>query len=103
MTDEVTIASPNLPAGTKVIYIEKVSTYDPWISIKKMLSNGGIVAIIAFLTYLIEIGFPTLMLELPEYVGIITITSGIVTFILNWLKHRKDSEEVQKEATIVSK
>jgi len=70
-----------------------VPAYDPWISLKKMLIQGGLIALIAFLTYLAQVGLPQLQLDLPEYAGIIAIVTGVIAFILNWYKHKDDVKE----------
>ena len=87
--------------GTTIRYIEKVSAYDPWISVKKFLGQAAIVGGVSAATWAVQFGLPQLSLELPEYVGVISIVSGIITFLLNYSKHKDDSKEVQKEAILV--
>ena len=96
MVDEVA----NVPSGTKVIIIENVKAYDPWISIKKFLGQAAIVGGVSTATWVVQYGLPQLSLELPEYVGVITVISGIITFLLNYNKHKDDTKEVSKEATV---
>jgi len=72
-----------------------VSSYDPWISIKKLIYQAIIVAIIAFLTYWVDTGFAELTLEFPEYAAIIAIASAAVVAILNYLKHYRDTALVK--------
>jgi len=101
MTDpEPTFTVVKDAAGNlKVISIEKKSTYDKWITLKKVLSQGGLVGLVAFSTYMVDVGFSELTIGYPEYSMIILTISAFVTGILNWYKHRKDSEIVKVEYT----
>ena len=83
----------------KIVTVEKVSTYDPWISVKKLLIQAATVGGVASLTYLVDIGLPQLSIDLPEYAGIITIISGIIAWALNYSKHKTDTKLVTKEIT----
>jgi len=72
--------------------------YNKWKTIEKFLIQGAIVAIIAFLTYFVEVGFPGLQLEYPQYAAIIAMISAIVVALINYLKHYKDTVVVIKDS-----
>ena len=83
---------------TPKTYTETIRTYDPWITIKKLLTQAGLVALIAVLTYFIDSGLPELALEYPEYAAIIAVASALIVATLNYLKHKNDATLVKKDS-----
>jgi len=73
-------------------YVTKaVSSYDPWISIKKFLIQGALVALVAFLTYFVNTGIPELMLEYPAQIAILSMTTAVIAALINYIKHYRDT------------
>jgi len=75
----------------------RVSSYDPWITVKKVLFQALLVAVIAILTYFIDTGLPQIMLEYPEYAAIIAVASALIVALLNYLKHMNDTQLVKMD------
>jgi len=75
-----------------------LSTYDPWITLKKLIGQALIVALVAVLTYFVDIGLPELALEFPEYAATITLVSALIVALLNYLKHKDDSQLVKMDS-----
>lgn len=72
---------------------EVISTYDPWITVKKFLTGLGMTIIPVILLYTIDFlqteEFP------PEYVWIIPLFVAIIHAILNFVKHWDDTEFIE--------
>ena len=79
----------------KTIYILPKSTYDPKISIMKLVKEAVTVGSLAGVTFLIDSGLPTLELELPQYAALIAIATGILKWAANYLKHSGDQELIE--------
>jgi len=63
---------------------------DNLITLKKVLTEGGTIAGVSFLTYLVDTGFEELTLGYPEYILIIGLGSALTRGFLNWWKHKDD-------------
>lgn len=79
--------------------IETMQSYEISKSLEKMLIQGGMIALIAFLTYLTQTGLPQLTLDFPEYAAIIAGASALVAFVINWLKNHNNIITIQKDNT----
>jgi len=73
----------------------EVSTYDINITIKKFAIQMLLVAAIAALTWMVEVGLPELSLGLPEYATIFALVSAVVIALVNYLKHYQDKKEIE--------
>jgi hypothetical protein len=77
-------------------YVTKVrSSYDPWITLKKVLYTALIVGGISALTYIVDAGVPSLVLAYPEYSFLILLGSAFLVGLINALKHYKDTITVK--------
>jgi len=75
----------------------EISTYDWTITVKKFFIQMILVGAIASLVWAVEEGIPELVLSYPQYATILAMLSAVVTAILNYLKHYKDSIEVDDD------
>jgi hypothetical protein len=77
------------PTETKVI-----SAYSAKITAQKYLIQLLILLGITGLTYAIDTLIPGLVIDYPEYAGILLVAAPIIEAVRNWLKHRNDTETV---------
>jgi len=70
-----------------------VSSYDPWITVKKFFTGLFMTLIPVILAYTAEFlqneEFP------PEYAVFIPLVVAIIHATINYIKHRNDTEEVE--------
>ena len=78
--------------------VKTVSAYDPWITIKKYLTQFGILLLIIALTWVVDSLIPQLNLDYPEYAGIFLILLPLIEALRNWIKHRSDTETIRVDS-----
>ena len=68
--------------------------YDFYITLKKLLIEAAIVALISALVYLADTGIPGLTIDYPQYSLILMTVAAAVRGVANWLKHKDDIEDI---------
>jgi len=77
-------------------YITKtVSTYEAGITLKKYIYELLILLAITGLTWVVDYLIPNLTLDYPEYAGILLVVAPLITALVNFIKHYKDTEIVR--------
>jgi len=69
-----------------------IPSYEVSITLKKFVLEFILVGLIASLTWFLVEGVEILTLEYPQYALIISLGTAIITAIINYLKHYKDTE-----------
>jgi len=75
----------------------EVSVYSAKITFQKYIYELLTLLAITGLTYAIDVIFPDISLSYPEYAGVLLIVAPLIRAVINWLKHRNDTEEVPVE------
>ena len=73
----------------------EVTSYDKWLTLKKVLIQAGIIGVVAFATDLSDNGMVDLIQAYPEYMVYLVTISAILIGLLNWWKHHNDTETVK--------
>lgn len=71
-----------------------VPSYDWKITAIKFVKQFLLVAGLAGILWMTETGIPGLVLEYPQYIGLLSLVSAIIVAVYNYIKHYKDEMEI---------
>ena len=75
--------------------VRVVSTYSWQKTAWKFIKQFLLIGVLAALLWATEQGIPDIIIEYPHYAAILSLVSAVIVALHNYIKHYKDTEEVE--------